>query len=55
MELSIDDVRMMVGGYTLELMAKEKEITELKKKIEELSKDKNVSEPRHLEVVKEKV
>lgn len=39
MELSIDDVRTMIGSYVLELTLKDKEIKDLKRQIEELSRD----------------
>ena len=54
MELTVDDVRSMIGGYVLELIGKDKEIAQLKAEIERLREEKEASKPRHLEVAKEK-
>lgn len=39
MELTIDDIRTMIGSYVLELLGKDKEIKELKAQIDSLSRD----------------
>lgn len=36
MELTVDDIRSMIGGYVLELIGKDKEIAKLKAEIEKL-------------------
>lgn len=54
MELTVDDVRSMIGGYVLELIGKDKEIAKLKAEIEQLQKpEKSVSPIR--EIPKERV
>lgn len=40
MELSIEDVRTLIGSYVLEMLVKDKEIKSLKAQIEELTSDK---------------
>ena len=47
MELSIDDVRTMIGSYVLELTLKDKEIRELKRQIDELSSDNASQQKLH--------
>ena len=48
MELSIEDIRLMIGGYVLELMVKEREIVKLKAEIEQLTNKENPSKPHAL-------
>lgn len=54
MEISVDEVRAMLGGYVLELLGKDKEIAQLKAEIEKLKEDKEASKPRNLEMMKER-
>lgn len=42
MELTIEDVRMLLGQYVIEMYAKDKEIARLKKELEERTQDKDV-------------
>lgn len=41
MELTVEDVRTMIGGYVLELIGKDKEIAQLKAEIEKLKAEKD--------------
>ena len=54
LELTVDDVRSMVGSYVLELVGKDKEIAQLKAEVEqlrnELGKDKKSHEPERKEI-----
>ena len=53
MELTVEDVRAMIGGYVLELIGKDKEIATLKAEIEKLKagSDANAKVPHHLSPV----
>jgi hypothetical protein len=50
LELTVEDVRSMVGGYVLELIGKEKEIAQLKAEIERL-KTEGKDRPRDIKEV----
>jgi hypothetical protein len=56
LELTVEDVRQMVGGYVLELIGKDKEIARLKQEIELLkANDLNTKVPHNLSVVRDEV
>lgn len=46
MELTVNDVRAMIGGYVLELIGKDKEIAELRAEVEKLREELRKDKPR---------